>query len=228
MEDGGGRDPLESIRVRVLGKGAEAILYLEIWRGRLVIRKVRVPKRYRNPKLDIILRRWRTSLEAKLLYEAKRLGVPVPCIFDVDLDATTIVMEYIQGMRLRDVLSNLDSDVIRRYFEQIGESVGILHKHGIVHGDLTTSNMIITRSGNVYLIDFGLGAFSHKLEDQGTDLHLMLRALESTHGALAQFCFKFFIRGYRKVMGSRTNEVLRKVKEIRSRGRYVAVEERRR
>lgn len=218
---------MESIIIKVLGKGAEAILYLELWRGMLTVRKIRVPKRYRNPALDAMLRRWRTSLEAKLLHESKKLGVPVPSILDVDLDNTAITMEYIPGKRLRDILDEMEVSKVKEFFNGIGRSVAILHKHGIVHGDLTTSNMIITDSGNVYLIDFGLGGFSWKLEDQGTDIHLMLRALESSHARLSKLCFQAFIDGYKEVLGERTEKVLMKVREIRARGRYVAVREKR-
>jgi len=215
---------MESIKVNVLSKGAEAILLLKLWYGMLVVEKIRISKRYRNPHLDVMLRRARTILEARLLHEAKLLGIPVPALIDIDIRRNSLTMEYIPGKRLRDSLERFDKDFIECLFRNIGENVGILHSNGIVHGDLTTSNMILTETGNVYLIDFGLGGHTWDLEDMGTDIHLMLRALESTHTDIADLCFKAFINGYRKIMKDKTGEVLRKVKEIRSRGRYVAVE----
>jgi len=214
---------LEIIRLCVISKGAEAIIFKELWYGIMVVRKVRIPKKYRSPMLDLVLRRQRTSLEAKLLIEAKSLGVPVPTVFEVDLDNTYILMEFIEGMRLRDFIPKMPLDERIKSFTQVGNSVGRLHAHGIVHGDLTTSNMILTSSGNVYLIDFGLGMFSSELEDRGVDIHLMLRALESTHAAYVEECFKAFLKGYESVMGVKeTRKILNKVKEIRSRGRYVS------
>ncbi len=219
---------METIRISILSKGAEAILYLELWYGTLVVKKVRIPKRYRNSKLDLNLRRTRTISEAKLLCDAKRLGVCVPSLIDVDLLETSITMEYVTGRRIRDIVEDLTYDKLVDVFGQVGKSVGKLHINGIVHGDLTTSNMILTPSGSIYLIDFGLGGYSWDIEDLGTDIHLMLRALESTHTRVADLCFKAFIRGYREIMGKRTLKILDKVKEIRSRGRYVSAEVRRR
>jgi TP53 regulating kinase-like protein len=106
---------------------------------------------------------------------------------------------------------------------RIGQSVGKLHQYGIVHGDLTTSNFIQNPTGRVFFLDFGLGEKTKELEARGVDLHLMKRALQSTHYTHAEECFESAIQGYSAILGIETSEnVLDKIKQIERRGRYVA------
>ena len=106
---------------------------------------------------------------------------------------------------------------------KIGELIGRLHKNGIIHGDLTTSNMILNSEGTIFFVDFGLGEKSKELEARGVDLHLMKRALQSTHFRFAEECFNSVIEGYSKVLGCETaKNVLDKIKQIEKRGRYIA------
>ncbi|MCK4434537.1 Kae1-associated serine/threonine protein kinase, partial [Candidatus Bathyarchaeota archaeon] len=106
---------------------------------------------------------------------------------------------------------------------KIGELIGKLHKYGIIHGDLTTSNMILNPEGKIFFVDFGLGEKSKELEVRGVDLHLMKRALQSTHFRFAEEYFNAVIEGYSKVLGSETvKNVLEKIGEIEKRGRYIA------
>ncbi len=211
--------------MKLVKKGAEAYLYLDEWLGVKVIKKVRVAKRYRVSPLDLYLRRHRTLNEARLLSAAKTVGVPAPAVLDVDLSNTTIVMEYIPGVLLKDVLDEMPDNWRKRIFSLIGECVGKLHANGIIHGDLTTSNMIVC-GDKIFFIDFGLGMLSKEIEHFGVDVHLMLRALESTHYHLVNSCFDAFIEGYSRSF-KKFDEVLKKVREIRLRGRYV-VERRKR
>jgi TP53 regulating kinase-like protein len=83
--------------------------------------------------------------------------------------------------------------------------------------------MILTPSGKVFLVDFGLGEFSTELEIRGVDLHLMKRALQSTHYKYAKECFEAVTEGYAKAVGKEnTVNVLEKIREIEKRGRYIA------
>jgi len=101
--------------------------------------------------------------------------------------------------------------------------IGKLHKYGIVHGDLTTSNMIQARDGKIFFVDFGLGEKTRELEAKGVDLHLMKRALQSTHFKFAEECFKSVIEGYASILdGETVKNVLDKIGEIERRGRYIA------
>jgi len=101
--------------------------------------------------------------------------------------------------------------------------IGRLHNRGIIHGDLTTSNMILTSNGKVFFVDFGLGEQSEELEIRGVDLHLMKRALQSTHYKYAKECFDAVMEGYAETVGKEpAKNVLEKIQEIERRGRYVA------
>jgi len=205
----------------VIGIGAEAILIKAKLYSFTVIKKVRVPKSYRDPAFDELIRYNRTVMETKIMIEAKALGIPCPSVIEVDPHEGLIVMDYIDGPRLSDILNKLRRSHLGRIFYTVGKYIGKLHENGIIHGDLTTSNMIL-HNDTVYLIDFGLSYYSHQLEDKGVDMHLFLRALESTHYSLSKFLFDKVIKGYSEVIGeNEANKVIEKVKEIRIRGRYV-------
>ena len=197
-----------------IAAGAEAVI--ERSGGRII--KRRVSKNYRIPKLDTRIRAARTRSEAKLISEARRCGVPTPIIYDVDTAEHTIEMEFIEGARMKDVLDLGMS-------ERIGELVGRLHGCGIIHGDLTTSNLILQNgdgdSGGddrIYFIDFGLGYFEKNVEAQGVDVHVLFQTFVSTHGDPG--LEDAFSRGYRRTFPD-ADQVLTRVREIEARGRYL-------
>ena len=208
----------------LMKKGAEASLYLATWHGKQVVIKTRLPKTYRPAQLDLAIRRFRTVHEPQLMHEAKRAAVPTPTIFMVDVENAAIIMEYIEGAQAKQFLNSGISKAKRQNFcVKIGELIGQLHTHGIVHGDLTTSNMILTGKDTVFLVDFGLGDKTMEVEAKGVDLHLLKRALQSTHYLFADECFAAAMQGYTAVLGEKASEkVLEKIKEIERRGRYVA------
>jgi len=211
------------MKMVLVKKGAEASLYLETWHGRKAILKRRLVKKYRVPELDREIRIQRTKHEPSIMHKAKEAGVPTPIIYMVDISSATIVMEFVEGKRLKEVLNNLPSEERRKLCRYVGILVGKLHKHGIIHGDLTTSNMILTAEGRIVFIDFGLSEQSFELEDRGVDLHLVKRALLSTHFTCAKECFDSILSGYMEIIGeAETKEVLSKVGEIEKRGRYVS------
>jgi len=210
-------------RPALMKKGAEANLYVADWHGRKVVLKRRLPKMYRPKILDEKIRFYRTIHEPQLMHEAKKAGVPTPIIFLVDLKNTTIIMEYIEGKQVKQLLNEVSKRQRESLCFQIGELIGRLHEYGIVHGDLTTSNLIQTSGGKIFFIDFGLSDKTKELEARGVDLHLMKRALQSIHYRFADECFDSAINGYSTVVNPRTSEkVLQKIKEIEKRGRYVA------
>ncbi|MBS7629408.1 Kae1-associated serine/threonine protein kinase, partial [Candidatus Bathyarchaeota archaeon] len=131
-----------------------------------------------------------------------------------------LIMEYIDGLRVKEALGMLDNSQKEKLCEQIGMKVGMLHSTSLIHGDLTTSNMIVC-GDKVFFIDFGLSFHSHSDEDKGVDLHLLKRALDSTHYKESRDCLKYILQGYREVSGeSYTSKILKKMKEIEYRGRY--------
>ena len=160
-----------------IARGAEAILTKGIWHERNVIIKERVKKGYRVDSLDTKLRASRTKSEANLMRLARDCGVRTPLIFDIDLVECRIVMEFASGPTAKAVLE--DSDARLELAGQIGSGVGKLHAADIIHGDLTTSNIIM--KDEPVFIDFGLGEKSQELEKKGVDLHLLKEALDSAH-----------------------------------------------
>jgi TP53 regulating kinase-like protein len=204
-----------------LYRGAEADLYLRMWHGLKVIQKVRVPKSYRVRELDIALRRTRTMHEAMIMHDAKKAGVTTPLIYLVDVVNTTIVMQYVQGPRLKEYLDTSELGDRIKICRILGDKVGRLHAYGIVHGDLTTSNMIVTKGSEITLIDFGLAEYSHEIEKQGVDILLGRRVFNSTHYEYDAVCYKAFFEGYRDRVGSEwADQVDERVKQIALRGRY--------
>ncbi|WP_048055261.1 Kae1-associated kinase Bud32 [Pyrococcus sp. NA2] len=212
--------------MRLIKQGAEAKIYIAEFSELYfdypikVIVKERIQKRYRIPEIDLKLRKERTIREARILHRAKQFGVHVPYVFEVDTKRMIIVMEYIEGERLKELLERLPMEERLRICREVGREVGKLHEAGIVHGDLTTSNMIM-RGGNVYFIDFGLAEFDDSLEAQGVDLHLLKRAMESTHYRWFERGFMEVLRGYEEIRGSEVRKDIEdKIREIELRGRY--------
>jgi Kae1-associated kinase Bud32 len=192
---------------KVIGGGAEAIIYYD---GNVI--KDRVKKGYRIEQIDARLRRFRTRREAKVIEKLQKIGFPSPRLISND-DKQTVVMEYIDGQKLRDVLESLDYE---RICGEVGRKIAMMHNHNIIHGDLTTSNMIL-KHGQLYFIDFGLSFFSAKAEDKAVDLHLLRQALESKHHTIWQRCFESAIASYKK---ESSDDVIKRLVQVERRGRY--------
>jgi Kae1-associated kinase Bud32 len=205
---------------KILTRGAEAILYKDEFEGQLCLVKERIRKGYRIPELDSALRSERTRHEARLLSEARRAGVATPAILSVDERECKIIMEFIDGPRLKELINSGISDERRAQLaERIGQATGKLHSHGIIHGDLTTSNMVL-RGEKIYFIDFGLGELSTRAEAAGTDLAVLSEALRSTHFRYLSLLWQNFKKGYYKT-NKQAEAVLAVLADIEKRGRYV-------
>ncbi|MBI2451454.1 Kae1-associated serine/threonine protein kinase [Candidatus Pacearchaeota archaeon] len=197
---------------QIIQQGAEAIL---IKKGEELIKR-RVKKGYRISELDEKLRKSRTRKEFKLLEKARNL-IDVPSVKKVSDKEMEIDMEFIEGEKLSDNLDNLEN--WRGVCLQIGENIAKLHDAGIIHGDLTTSNMIWKEQGKkVYFIDFGLGFFSDRVEDKAVDLHLIKEALEAKHFKNFENYFKTILQGYK--ISKNYKEILRRLERVERRGRY--------
>jgi TP53 regulating kinase-like protein len=173
-----------------------------------VVVKTRTPKRYRIKELDRELRLRRTKMEAKIISAARRAGVPTPIVLDVEED--TIVMERIHGEAVKDVMSK---DVSR----EVGRMAAKLHRAGIIHGDITPMNLILSNS-RIYFVDFGLAFFDNKVEPMGVDVHVYFESLKASFENWERLR-DAFIEGYLAEGGS--EEVIERAKEIEERGRYV-------
>lgn len=202
--------------MEMISKGAEANLYLTDE----TLLKDRIKKAYRVSELDDTLRKTRTKKEAKLLSLARRAGVPTPFIYDVDLRKTKIEMEFIEGKQVKKVLGATSSRERTRICREIGTLIGRLHSNHIIHGDLTTSNMILS-NGKIYFIDFGLGEINESIEAKGVDLLVFKKALHSTHYEFEEECFKDVVEGYSDEYGDHV-DVLQRLGVIERRGRYFA------
>ncbi len=216
-------DTIDKIdEAKLLKKGAEASLFLNYWHGRKAIIKVRIPKMYRPPALDEQIRSYRTVHEPQLMHEAKGAGVSTPLIYMVNVPDAYIIMEYVEGQQVKQILNKASKADRHGLCLKIGKSIGQLHSHGLIHGDLTTSNMILTSEGKLFFVDFGLGEKNEELEAKGVDLHLMKRALQCTHYLSWEECFKDVLSGYSSIVGAEVAEkVYQKIREIEKRGRYV-------
>lgn len=193
-----------------IASGAEATLYRKRHEGADAILKERHPKRYRHPLLDAELRRSRTRREARIL---EKLPVPGPSLLETDRESR-ILMEFIDGSPLKRLL-----DAEPAWAERVGEELARLHDAAIIHGDLTTSNMLVS-AGRLFLIDFGLSFTSHSLEDKAVDIHLFKRALESKHHLVAGSAYRAFLKGYRS--SNEAERVLDRLAQVERRGRNKA------
>jgi len=202
----------------LLYRGAEAEIFVSEYMRRPVIQKRRVKKSYRIQEIDSVLIAMRTKEESKLITQARSFGVSAPLLYDVDLIAGIITMEYVMGKRVKDILNTLDESERKRLCQKIGENIALLHNHDIIHGDITTSNMILF-DDRVYFIDFGLGSTNSELEAKGVDLHVLMEAFESTHSQHPQ-CFMYVFEGYSKQFNGDATAVMKKIEEIVRRGRY--------
>ncbi|MFA5303090.1 MAG: KEOPS complex kinase/ATPase Bud32 [Candidatus Nanoarchaeia archaeon] len=193
---------------KIIFAGAEAVIR-QVNENELI--KDRIKKNYRIKEIDEKLRKSRTKIEFNLMKKALQKGILVPKVWD--LEKFSFKMQYLKGELVSDYLANcLDK---KKLFENIGEQINLMHESDIVHGDLTTSNMIIVEE-KVYFIDFSLGALSSKLEDKAVDLHLIKQALIAKHNKFWKECFGEIINNYKN------KYVLEKLKSVEKRGRKKA------
>jgi len=214
-----------SLTPTLIARGAEAEIYLVDFLGMKVVVKKRVSKPFRNPVFNKVFIEHRTRTEAKVLSELYLAGVSVPSLLLVDEEAGVIVMEYIEGARLSDSLGLLRESAVEAIGEAIGKYAALMHNMGIYHGDFTLANVLLVRSsesGNrVVIIDFGLAGYSTDIEEYAIDLHLMSRSVEALYPELAEVFTRAVFRAYREHSKVGGDSVIRKVSEIRTRGRYV-------
>lgn len=223
----------------IIKQGAEAKLFLGDFNGQPCLIKERFVKRYRHPDLDKQLTKERMRSESKALSRCQAAGILVPRVFNMDLDARRIYMEYFGRSRTvkQHVIALASStemsqqavdDQLEALATRIGKVIGRMHLNNIIHGDLTTSNMLLEpkegdESGtfteySLVMIDFGLAHYHTSAEDKGVDLYVLERALLSTHSAFPQL-FEHILAAYRKANEKGCREVIGKLEEVRARGR---------
>ncbi len=203
------------MKQKIIVQGAEAKL---IQKGKVLI-KDRINKNYRHKKIDSVLRKRRTRSEARIISKVG-LIIDVPKIKKVS--ETKIEMNFISGKRLSDFLDEMSEKKALNVCKTIGKSIAKIHDIDIIHGDLTTSNMILKKKNKkenkVYFIDFGLSFHSHRIEDKAVDLHLLRQAFESKHFKRWDKYFKAVISSYKK--SNHARDVLKQLEKVEMRGRY--------
>jgi len=215
---------------RVIYRGAEADLMRGRWCGFDAVFKFRRPFVYRLKVLDDAIRRQRTAREAEMIHEAKRSGARTPLLYFVDPASALIVMQWVKGRRLKEAVSSLPPEVLERVFAELGGEVARLHASGIMHGDLTTSNVLLdnddeSNDKELTLIDFGLAIRTTRLEDRAVDLRLAKETLTGAHSEVASKAYAALLEGYGGEVGPvEVRAVTRQVAEIERRGRYARVE----
>ncbi|XP_057950315.1 uncharacterized protein LOC131145194 isoform X2 [Malania oleifera] len=207
----------------LLKQGAEARVYESTFVGRRSIVKERFSKKYRHPSLDSKLTLKRLNAEARCMTKARRLGVSTPVLYFVDPVLHTLTFEYVEGPSVKDILlgfgaKGVDEEQLDDIALQIGNAVGKLHDGGLIHGDLTSSNMLIQSVTNqLVLIDFGLSFTSTLPEDKAVDLYVLERALLSMHSSCGNVMDRI-VAGYRK-SSKQWSSTLNKLAQVRQRGR---------
>lgn len=199
--------------MKTIQQGAEAIIKLD-----KNIIKNRISKKYRIAKLDEKIRKSRTKSEAKILEKCQELKLNTPKL--IYQDKYTLEIEYIKGDTLSRTLNTYPEKQQLKLMQQLGKQTAELHKNNLIHGDLTTSNTIKQKSTNkLFIIDFGLGYHSTKIEDKAVDLHLIKQALEAKHYQNHTKLFKHLIKAYKSNYKEADN-ILKQLEKVESRGRY--------
>jgi TP53 regulating kinase-like protein len=200
--------------------GAESTIFkTEEW-GRPVILKWRPQKPYLLKEIDELLRHSRTSRECKMLTYARQLGVSTPAVHWTNLTTCTIAMDYIEGKQLKQMAAALSRSKLEELCHMFGLSIALMHRGNVVHGDPTTSNVLIDSKSRLWMVDFGLAEWNATIEMKGVDLHLIRRALETTHWDLQEIMLSAALEGYVSVLGSDAEPVFSRMEAIRERGRY--------
>jgi TP53 regulating kinase-like protein len=205
---------------RLLYRGAEADLFRGSWEGLDAVFKVRKRLPYRLRELDDALRRQRTIHESEMIALAKGAGVSAPHLYFIDPASSTLVMEFIEGDRLKDAVPGMSPAELQTSFRLLGRDIARLHASGIMHGDLTTAN-IIRKGGRLVFLDFGLSVHSNRVEDHAVDLRLIKETLSGAHPKVAQAAMEHLLEGYREGVGAaRAKQVQKQLLNIERRGRY--------
>ena len=207
-----------------VSRGAEASLRRVEWMGRSALLKERDSKSYRPKALDERLRRERTRTEARLLVEARRLGVRTPLVLDIDVAKHRLVLEELPGPTLKQLIDahGTSAEPLEGPIRRFGEVLGRLHAGGISHGDLTSSNVLFPdgEDGAPAFLDLSMGSRNAGIEELGIDLHLVEEDLRSLHPE-SERLLRVFHEGYVAAHPARGREVRARAKEIRGRARYV-------
>ncbi|XP_029548950.1 EKC/KEOPS complex subunit TP53RK [Salmo trutta] len=218
-------------KIQLIKQGAEARVYRGSFLGKPTIVKERFPKLYRHPLLDEKLTHRRTVQEVRSILRCRKAGISAPVVYFVDYTSHCIFLEDIVGsITVRDhiastQLSSAQKSPVERLdqlAQKMGQILAKMHDEDVVHGDLTTSNMLLkagAESGEteLVLIDFGLSYISALPEDKGVDMYVLEKAFLSTHPN-TEALFEKLLKAY-AASSKKSHAVIKKLDEVRLRGR---------
>ncbi|XP_033911600.2 EKC/KEOPS complex subunit TP53RK-like [Acipenser ruthenus] len=212
--------------MELLKQGAEARVYRGQFLGKAAVMKERFPRRYRHPTLDEKLTHRRTAQEVRSILRCRKAGIAAPVVYFVDYTTHCIFLEEIAGsVTVRDYIHSTpktDTEKLHSLAERMGQILAKMHEEDVIHGDLTTSNMLLRTaveggSLDLVLIDFGLSYISALPEDKGVDLYVLEKAFLSTHPN-TESVFETLLKSY-TVSSKKSAPVIKKLDEVRLRGR---------
>lgn len=239
-------DLVPNIPLTVVSQGAEALVlktnvHPYLAEPRKLVVKYRPSKPYRHPKIDAMITKSRTVGEAKFMAKLARVNIPAPSLVLIDAPHGLIWMESV-GEDLDDgTISSLKNYLwyleknggdcvaieVEALLVKTGQVIGKLHMNDMIHGDLTSSNIIIEK-GDAFLIDFGLSSYSGLAEDKAVDLYVLERAVLSTHSDYADKYNAWLLEGYKQALcgdfaskggKKKYQETYKKLEDVRLRGR---------
>uniref|UniRef100_A0A3Q3W7R2 non-specific serine/threonine protein kinase n=1 Tax=Mola mola TaxID=94237 RepID=A0A3Q3W7R2_MOLML len=188
-------------RAKLIKQGAEARVYRVEFLGRPTIVKERFPKRYRHPSLDDKLTHRRTVQEVRSILRCRRAGISAPVVYFVDYTSHCIFLEEIVGsLTVRDHIISIQQSnsckmlQLDQLAEKVGQILAKMHDEDVIHGDLTTSNMLL-RQG----------------------MQSDLKAFLSTHPN-TEVLFEKLLKSY-AASSKKSSAVIKKLDEVRLRGR---------
>ncbi|NXJ63072.1 PRPK protein, partial [Rostratula benghalensis] len=212
--------------LQLLRQGAEACVYRGVFLGRATVAKLRIPKRYRHPALEERLSRRRMAQEARSLLRCRRAGISAPVVYFVDYVTNSIYLEdIVDSVTVQDHIDSVqqsgnDTDSLPTLAEKMGELLARMHDEDLIHGDLTTTNILLRpplEKLDLVLIDFGLSFVSGLPEDKGVDLYVLEKAFLSAHPD-TEAIFKTLLKAY-AAASKKSGPVIKKLDEVRLRGR---------
>nr|CAD7441831.1 unnamed protein product [Timema bartmani] len=188
---------------QLIKQGAEAKIYKGLYIGKSTLVKERFKKSYRHVELDEHLTKERIRAETRSIMKCK-----------------VAVKDYIASLTDENSEEKSTKKKLDHVAQEIGKTLGKMHANNIIHGDLTTSNMLLVDKGDVkvlVMIDFGLSHGNASAMNKGVDLYVLERAILSTHAnveSLFPAIIKFYIKANKD-----SAEVMKKLEEVRARGR---------
>lgn len=223
----------------LISTGSDARIYKCMFLGKESAKKMIIPKNYRHKKIDAKIRKLRIMNEIKFTLKMITLNIDSPALYFVDMKEKSLIFEYVKGCTLNQILKKIKS-----YQSVISISIGMLlaniHNENIIHGDFTTSNLILRNSyihnNEIYdssnnelynlstpdkvklcLIDFGLSFLSASVEDKAVDIFVLLKTINSFHSEFP-LLERDIMNGYQMASNDFT-KISQQLEKVKLRGR---------